>query len=57
MTEDEQRQRLSEKLDNVTVRLMVASSEKDRNKIKQCRIEARRILMDYEQFISDLGDD
>lgn len=55
MTEDEQRQKLSEKLDNVIVRLMVANSEKDRNKMKQCRIEAKRVLMEYERFISELG--
>jgi hypothetical protein len=54
MTPDEQRSVLSEKLDNVTSRLILAVRENDTLQIKQCKSEAKRILMDYERFIADI---
>ena len=57
MTDVEQRSFLSERLDNVTSRLMLASREKDIRNVKQCKMEAKRVLMEYETFISDIEDD
>jgi hypothetical protein len=54
MTHDEERSILSEKLDNVTSRLILASRENDQHQIKHCKNEAKRILMDYERFIEDI---
>jgi hypothetical protein len=54
MTYDEQHSLLAEKLDNVTSRLILASREKETSKIKLCKSEAKRLLLEYETFISDI---
>jgi len=57
MTYDEQRSILSEKLDNVTSRLILACREHDRESITQSKNEVKRILMDYETLIDDITSD
>jgi hypothetical protein len=54
MTPDEQHSILAEKLDNATSRLILASRENDTNTVRKCKIEAKRLLMEYETFISDI---
>jgi hypothetical protein len=54
MTPDEQHSILAEKLDNATSRLILASRENDMNTVRLCKIEAKRLLMEYETFISDI---
>ncbi len=54
MTYDEKRAVLGEQLDNILSRLIVYSKEDNTRQINQCKIEAKRLLMEIETFISDL---
>ena len=54
MTDDERHSVLAEKLDNATSRLILASRERDAETINKCKMEVKRLLLDYETFISDI---